>query len=165
MRSFLFKVLLPFAVTLAVGMALVVFIRQRQQAQQPATSTNANSQRATPQPSPALALPEVHVLSPMLMSEVLEFERRGGGYEGARVISPPGPHYAAVKPKDYKQGVLQLNFLFGADGTISEITPLAKPQDCSISLHSPNVGPIDPPDPRWSVQVKAATEAVQRIKF
>ncbi|HYX42340.1 MAG TPA: hypothetical protein VE821_11615, partial [Pyrinomonadaceae bacterium] len=82
-----------------------------------------------------------------------------------RVISPPGPHYAAVKPKDYKQGVLQLNFLFGADGTISEITPLAKPQDCSICLHSPNVVAIDPRDPRWSEQVKAATEAVQRIKF
>src|SRR5881275_185871 len=107
MRSLLLKGLLPFALTLVVGMALVVFIRHRQQAQQ-MRNANANSQRATPAPSPVLALPEVHVLSPMLMSEVREFELRGGNYVGARVISPPGPHFAAVKPKDYKQGVLQL---------------------------------------------------------
>jgi hypothetical protein len=55
MRSFLFKVLLPFAVTLAVGMALVVLIRHRQQAQQPATNPNANRQQATPQNPPGLA--------------------------------------------------------------------------------------------------------------
>lgn len=105
------------------------------------------------------------MLSPMLMAEVREFELRGGGYEGARIIAPAGVHYAVVKPKGYKQGVLQLKFLFGADGTISEITALVKPQDCSICLHGANVVPLDPRDQRWHEQVKAATEAVRRIRF
>jgi hypothetical protein len=109
--------------------------------------------------------PELHVLSAMKMSEVLEFERAGGGYEAARVISPPGSQYTAAKVKGYRQGVLQLEFLFGADGAISEVAPPAKRHDCSLCLSGANVTQIDPRDPRWGGQVAAAKAAVSRIEF
>lgn len=110
-------------------------------------------------------LPEVHLLSPMLMEEVHVFKLSGGGYEGARVTSPQVSQYTGATPKDYKQGVLQVGFYFGADGTISEIEPLAKPYVCSICLQGANVVKIDPRDPQSRAFVEAAEEAVRRIKF
>ena len=60
---------------------------------------------------------------------------------------------------------MQLEFLFGADGTISEITPPARRHDCSLCLSGANVTQIDPRDPRWGKQLEAAREAVSRIEF
>ena len=164
MHTYLLKKLLPFTLALLVGGVAFFVVRHERARRAGRTRETAEVSHAVEKAGPR-TLPEVHVLSPMLMDEVLEFERRGGGYENPRVISPPGPHYAAATRKDYKQGVLQLNFLFGADGTISEITPLVKPQDCSICLQGVNIAYIDPRDPQSREFVEAAEDAVRRIKF
>ena len=121
-----------------------------------ATTRKAEAAQTVPVIAAKRETPELHVLSVMKMSEVREFELRGGGYVGARVISPPGSQYTAAEVKDYRQGVLQLEFLFGADGTISEIAPPELRHDCSLCLSGANVTQIDPRDPRWSRQVTAA---------
>ena len=165
MRSLLFKVLLPFAVTLAVGMALVVFIHHRQQGQQP-TNINANSQRATPQPSPALALPEIHVLSTNLIEENMKYAGAGHTWQDLKVLAPSGVLYTKATRKDYKQGVLQVSVLFNANGEITEIKPLTKRTDCGDCLSpSNNVVFIKPDDPSSRPYVEAATETVKQIKF
>jgi hypothetical protein len=165
MRGQLLKRVLPFMLALLVGVAAFFVVRReraRHAVRAHAAAEVAGATRAKTEPR---ELPEVHVLSPMLMSEVLEFERVGGGYEAARVISPNVSQYTAAKVKDYRQGVLQLEFLFGADGTISEVKPPAKRHDCGLCLSGANVTQIDPRDPRWSEQVAAAKEAVSRIEF
>src|SRR5205085_9618259 len=166
MRSFLFKVLLPFVVTLAVGMALVVLIRHRQQGQQRAPNTNANGQRATAAPSPALALPEIHVLSTNLIDENMKYAGVGHTWQDLKVLTPAGVLYTKATRKDYKQGVLQVNVLFGANGEITEIKPLTKRTDCGdcLSLGN-NIVFIKPDDPASHPYIEAATEAVKQINF
>jgi hypothetical protein len=158
------KRFLPFALALLVGVA-AFSLAQYESSRAPETSapqvmTVAHEAQAEPRETA-----ELHVLSVMKMSEVREFELRGGGYAGARVLSPPGSQYTAAEAKDYRQGVLQLEFLFGADGTISEITPPVKRHDCSLCLSGRNVVRIDPRDARWGEQLRAAEEAVGRIEF
>ena len=166
MRSFLFKVLLPFAVTLAVGMALVALIRHRQQGQQPATNTNANGQRTTPQPSPALALPEIHVLSTNSIDENVKYAGKGHTWQDLQVLAPSGVLHTKATRKDYKQGVLQVSVLFSENSEIAEIKPLTKRTDCGDCLSpSANVVFIKPDDPASHPYIEAATEAVKQIKF
>ena len=165
MRGQLLKRVLPFMLALLVGIA-AFFVARRERAHDTGRAhAAAEVSDATAVKTEPRELPEVHVLSPMLMSEVLAFERAGGGYEAARVISPNVSQYTAAKVKDYGQAVLQLEFLFGADGTISEVKPPLKRHDCSLCLSGENVTQIDPRDPRWNEQVEAAREAVSRIEF
>jgi hypothetical protein len=164
MRGQLLKRVLPFMLALLVGIAAFLVVRFKAGYAPPKSAPQGASAAPVAKAEPR-ELPEVHVLSPMLMSEVLEFERAGGGYEAARVLSPPGSQYTAAKVRDYRQGVLQLEFLFGADGTISEVAPPVKRHDCSLCLSGANVTQIDPRDPRWSEQVEAAKAAVSRIAF
>jgi hypothetical protein len=164
MRGQLLKRILPFMLALLVGVAAFSVahhkLRCEPEAGAPQAVTLAPVAKAEPRETP-----ELHVLSVMKMSEVREFELRGGGYVGARVLSPPGSQYTAAKVKDYGQAVVQLEFLFGADGTISEVAPPVRWHDCSLCLSGANVTQIDPRDPRWSEQVEAAREAVSRIEF
>ncbi len=158
------KRFLPFALAFLVGVAafsLFLSVR-RERARREVRLIQVT--RTVPVVIGERELPELRVLSPMMMDEVLEFERHGS-YESPRIISPPGPHYALPPRRDYRQGVLQLNFLFGADGRISEITPRDKPYVCGVCLQGPNVVRIDPRDPRSRELVEAAKEAVARIKF
>ncbi|HVG29978.1 MAG TPA: hypothetical protein VM864_09790 [Pyrinomonadaceae bacterium] len=163
LRGQLIKRVLPFMLALLVGVAAFSVahykLRRTRETSAPQGAPVATEAQAEPR-----ELPELHVLSPMLMEEVLEYERRGG-YETPRITFPEGVQYSSAKRRPYRQGVLQLNFLFGADGTISEIVPLAKRHDCGVCLRGPNVVVIDPRDPRWSEQVEAAKLAVARLKF
>jgi hypothetical protein len=164
MRGQLLKRVLPFMLALLVGVAAFSVahheLGREPEVGAPQVTTLAPEAKAEPR-----EMPELHVLSVMKMSEVREFELRGGGYVGARVLSPPDAQYTAAKVKDYRQGVLQLEFLFGADGTISEVMPPVKRHDCSLCLSGANVTHIDPRDPRWGERVEAAREAVSRIEF
>ncbi|HEX8162968.1 MAG TPA: hypothetical protein VF538_13945 [Pyrinomonadaceae bacterium] len=158
------KRFLPFALSLLAGVAAFSLAhherRRTPETSAPRMMTVAHEAQAGPR-----EMPELHVLSVMKMSEVREFELRGGGYVGARVLSPPGSQYTAAEAKDYRRGVLQLEFLFGADGTISEVTPPPKRHDCGLCLSGRNVVLIDPRDVRWGGQLRAAEEAVGRIEF
>lgn len=170
MRGHLLKRALPFTLALAVGVASSSVTRHEWRHARPCNvaprvAAAGGSGGGTRAFSPARELPEVHVLSPMEMEEVHVFELSGGGYTGVRVLSPPGPHFAPPTRRSYEQGVLQLSFYFGADGTISEIEPPFKPHDCSICLSGANVVQIDPRDPASREYVEAAEEAVRRIKF
>ena len=178
MREHLLKRILPFVLALALGSALGVIMSQSRRCALYFTTTHPllrqllQSGCACPRelrPVRALVvqreLPEVRVLSPMLMEEVHMFELSGGGYESPRVISLPGPHFAPPPRRDYRQGVLQLSFYFGADGRVSEIEPPAKPHDCGDCLRGKNIVQIDPRDPASREYVEAAEEAVRQIKF
>jgi hypothetical protein len=168
MRAHLINRALPFALALVVGVAAASVTRQERRQHPCNVAPRSAAVEVANVELPAVApreLPEVHVLSPMDMEEVRVFELSGGGYESPRIISPPGPHFAPPPRRDYKQGVLQLSFYFGADGTISEIEPPFKPHDCGICLSGANVTQIDPRDPRSREFVGAAEEAVRQIKF
>jgi hypothetical protein len=193
LRPHLLRKVLPFALTLALGSALGLAPRlfrgdcaahpstlqraatrlglreecsERREAEGDARAFPAKVSAAPVAASaPARELPELRVLSPMLMEEVRVFQSGGGTYETPRILAPEGAHYAAPERKAYRQGVLQLNFLFGADGSISQITPLVKRHDCGICTQGANVVGIDPRESRWTEQVEAAKEAVGRIRF
>ena len=168
MTAHLIKRALPFTLALVVGVAASSAMRRERLTHPCNVAPRSAAVEVANVELPAVApraLPEVHVLSPMDMEEVHVFELSGGGYTSARVISPPGPHYEAPPRRNYKQGVLQLSFYFGADGTISEIKPPFKPSDCSICLQGRNVTYIDPHDPASREYVEAAEGAVRQIKF
>ncbi len=124
----------------------------------------------TTPPSVRREPPSIHVLSPMLMSEVRVMELLGG-YEGARITAPAGVAYVPATRKDYRQGVLQVNFLFGTDGVIHDIVPVEKRVMCGPCLegekmvHSEKVIRIDERDPRLGEFVDAAAAALKRIEF
>lgn len=159
-----FKRVLPFLLALFVGVAMFSVVRHKLQNRLIPNDARELSVMSIATKAPRV-LPNIHVLSVMTMQEVFEFERMGGNYEGAKVISPPGAQYTVAKTKDYKQGVLQVSFLFGPDGVISEIMPLIKRQDCGNCLKGANIVEIDPRDPNSSGFKEAAFEAVRRIKF
>ncbi|MCA1818022.1 MAG: hypothetical protein LC746_16810 [Acidobacteria bacterium] len=168
MHEHLLRRALPFTLALVVGVAAASVMRRERLTHPCSVAPRSAPVGVLDVKLPAAAprgLPEVHVLSPMDMDEVQVFELSGGGYTSARVISPPGPHYEAPPRRSYEQGVLQLSFYFGADGTISEIEPPFKPHDCSICLQGKNVTYINPRDPASREYVEAAEEAVRRIKF
>jgi len=176
--QFAWKRVLPFAVALAVGVGLTLFADSKRlltsggpdvkvaESQPPA----AGAWVPTPLPTVHRELPEIHVLSPMLMSEVQIMELLGE-YEGAQILSPPGVAYTVATPKDYRQGVLQVNFLFGTDGNIHDVTPVERRVICSICLegekmvHSEMVVRIDERHPRFGEFMEAAAAALKRIEF
>ena len=167
MRGQLLRRVLPFMLALLAGIGAFWLVRREPQCDC-VTPREAQAMRAAQMAAAKTEpreLPELRVLSPMMMEEVRVFQLQGGGYENPQIKSPAGPHYTAAKPQSYRQGVLHLNFLFGADGRVSEITPLVKRHDCSLCLQGPNVVGIDPRDPRWNEQVEAAKDAVRRIEF
>ncbi|MCA1614432.1 MAG: hypothetical protein LC800_09920 [Acidobacteria bacterium] len=175
---FAWKRVLPFAAALAVGVGLTVLVdfNRRSAFGGPAVGCVGPGPAAppawvpTPLPTVRRELPSVHVLSPMLMSEVQVLELLGK-YEGAYVVSPPGVGYTAAKGKDYRQGVLQVNFLFGTDGKIHDVVPVEKRVLCGLCLegdrwvHSEKVVHIDRSDPRLREYVDAAAEALGRVEF
>jgi hypothetical protein len=171
---------LPFAFGLAAGVALAALAGREGgrpaacDEARPADSRAAGAWVPTPLPTVHRELPEVHVLSPMLMSEVFDIERRygrGTKYEAARIVWPHGVAYTAARAREYRQGVLQVNFLFGADGKISEVTPVERRVQCGLCLewdrqvHSEKVVRIGPDDPRLREYLEAAAEALRRIEF
>jgi hypothetical protein len=169
---------LPFAAALAVGVGLTVLadFDRLPTTGGPAVEVVESCAPApsawVPAPMPTVHRepPEVHVLSPMLMSEVQMLELLGR-YEAAYVVSPPGAGYTAATRKDYRQGVLQVNFLFGTDGKISDVEPVEKRVMCGLCLegdrwvHSEKVTHIDKSDPRLREYVDAAAEALGRVEF
>ncbi|HVS21717.1 MAG TPA: hypothetical protein VHD88_07700 [Pyrinomonadaceae bacterium] len=101
-----------------------------------------------------------------------------------RILFPPNSQYTQAVARPGKQGVLQLRVKFEADGSISEITPLAKRSICDICLLPDNeakvISPdlpktrkrdgievvgIDPTSPQSRELVEAAAEAVKQINF
>ena len=175
--QFAWKRVLPFAAALAVGVGLTIFVdfKSLLTGGGPGVRTAGPQAPApaawvpTPLPTVHRELPSVHILSPMLMSEVQIIELLGE-YEGAGVISPLEAAFGA-KLKDYKQGVLQVNFLFGTDGKIYDVVPVEKRVLCSSCLegdkwvHSEKVVHIGPDDPRIREYVAAAAEALKRVEF
>ena len=166
---------LPFAAALAVGVGLTIFVDFKRLLTSggpgvKVTEAQPSAWVPTPLPTVHRELPSVHVLSPMLMSEVQMMELLGE-YEGARVLSPPGVAYVPATRKDYRQGVLQVNFLFGTDGEIHDVTLVERRVMCSICLegekmvHSEMVVRIDERHPRFSEFMEAAAAALKRIEF
>lgn len=156
------KRVLPFAIALIVGFALGSLsglIRQRDARQH--EEAVAKTSTAT---DPRL-VPEVYVLSPIMIDECIKFEKTGG-YEGFKVLSPESARNMPAKIRNEKQGVVQFNVQFGADGTISEITPRAKRVDCGDCLpRDKRVIEIDPNAPQSRERIEAAVEAIKRIRF
>lgn len=62
---------------------------------------------------------------------------------------------------------MQVKFLFGADGRIDEVAPMATRTDCSLCLMDADrkVTWLDPRDPAARDFVEAAMAAVREIKF
>jgi hypothetical protein len=106
----------------------------------------------------------------MLMSEVMEMEPYGT-YEAAQIVSPPGVAYVPAQPREYRQGVLQVNFLFGTDGEIRDVATVEKRVLCGPCLegekmtHSERVVHIDERHPRHGEFLAAAAAALTQIEF
>lgn len=163
MRGVLQK-LLPFALGLVVGGAAVGFVAWRLMSDADAQLV-ASPAQSPPPPAP-YELPRVRVLSVQTMNETLIAQKAGWEIEGARVLHPSDAQYAPAEARDYRRGVMQLTFLFGADGRIDEIAPIAKRVDCGPCLPvGGNVAWLDPRDPRARDFVEAATAAIREIKF
>lgn len=176
--QFAWKRVLPFAAALAVGVGLTFFVDLRRLLTSggpdvvPAESQTPAPSAWVPAPLPTVHRepPEIHVLSPMLMSEVQIMELLGE-YEGARILPPHDAVYSQAKRQNYKQGVLQVNFLFGTDGKIYDVVPVEKRVLCGPCLegekmvHSEKVVRIDERHPRFSEFTEAAAAALKRIEF
>lgn len=165
MRGALQK-LLPFALGLLIGGAAAGFVAWRR-----AGSAGAE-QLASPPAEAALPpaqyeLPRVRVLSMMTMDEVMSVQQTGRRIEEAMILHPPGVQYARAQAQGYRRGVMQVKFLFGADGRIDEVAPMATRTDCSPCLMDadPKVVWLDPRDPKARDFVSAAVAAVREIKF
>ena len=172
------KRVLPFAAALAVGVGLTLLVDFRRLLTGggpdvvPSESQTSAPSAWVPAPLPTVhrELPEIHVLSPMLMSEVQIMELLGE-YEGARILPPHDAAYSQAQRKNYKQGILQVNFLFGTDGQIRDVVPVEKRVLCGPCLegdkwvHSEMVVHIDERHPRLGEFVEAATDALKRIEF
>jgi len=159
-RSVLRK-LLPFALGLVVGGAAVGFVAWRR-------ADDAGAGRAVSQSQPAqYELPKVRVLSALTIDETLNIQSKGVEWEAARVLHPHGAQYALAEARDYRRGVVQVKFLFGADGRIDEVAPMARRTDCGLCLMyvDRNVEWLDPRDPAARDFVEAAMAAVREIKF
>ena len=158
--------LLPFALGLVVGGAsagLVAWLR----------AGGADAERAACPPAEAALppvqyeLPKVRVLSALTMDEVRIVQKTGRQIEEARVIHPHGSQYAPAEARGYRRGVMQVKFLFGADGRIDEVAPMVRRTDCSLCVMSVDgsVTWLDPRDPRVRDYVEAAVAAVREIEF
>ena len=170
MSAFLLKRMLPFVLTLLVGAGLVYVLRQRRQqarlrAEAP-TVTTTRTVVSTPTP-PTRPLPEIHILSTNLVEENIKYTPPNRAWHDLQVLYPPGVLYTKGERKPYRQGVMQVNVLFGADGEISEIEPRRKRVDCSpLCLPATgNVVEIDPTAEQSQEYVAAARAAVKQIKF
>lgn len=164
MRGVLQK-LLPFALGVVVGVAVVGLVAWRRAGDAGAERAASPAQQSPP---PAqYELPRVRVLSTMTTDEVLFVQKTGREIEGARVLHPHGAQYARAEARDYRRGVMQLKFLFGADGQIDEVAPMARRTDCSLCLMDADGGVVwlDPRDPRSRAYVEAAVAAIREIKF
>jgi len=95
---------------------------QRQPAPAANLAVNAASEdkRRTP-------VAELHVLSTNMNDENVMYVD-GGRKKTAdvKILFPPNSQYTQAVARPGKQGVLQLSVKFEADGTVSEITPLAR---------------------------------------
>lgn|GEM_PF-2991057 len=163
---YLLKSFLPFVLALLAGVALVYFLRERKAHTQPAAPPNAQRVEYGVLGGDLAAPAELHVLSTNLIDENVKYAGAGHVWKDLQVLSPPGVLYTAAKPQRYRQGVLQLRALFNADGTVTEIEPLAKRAVCGTCLpKGERVTEIDLNAPESRPRVAAAVLAVRQIKF
>jgi hypothetical protein len=128
---------------------------------------------------------ELHVLSTRMMDENVMNLAGGRKKESdVKILLPPNSQYTQAVAKPGKQAVLQLSVKFEADGSISDITPLAIRSLCGICLlpddEAKAISPdlpktrkrdgievvgIDPTLPQSRDLVEAAVEAVKQISF
>ena len=168
MGSFLLKRVLPFALALLVGVGLVYVIRtQRQRAREANRPAPISARPAAPElAQPTRPLPEIHILSTNLIEENIRYTSENRAWQDLQVLDPPGVLYTKAARKSYKQGVMQVSVLFGADGAIAEIEPKRKRDDCGACLPTTgNVVEIDPAAEQARAYVAAACAAVKQIKF
>lgn len=164
MRGALRK-LLPFALGLLVGGALAGSVASHLTRSADAERAASPARQSPPPPAP-YELPVVRVLSVLTMNETLIIQKTGGRIEEAVVLHPAGSQYAPAEARDHRRGVMQLKFLFGADGRIDEVAPVAKRTDCGACLPvGGSVSWLDPRDPGARDYVEAAVAAVREIKF
>jgi len=177
------KLVTPLACALAVAVlaASVVIIKSRRK--QKLARTESSSALIAPREDKRTPAPELHVLSTAIIGEVMF---AGGGQEQAdvKILSPPDSQYTQAVAKPGKQGVLQLSLKFEADGSISEIVPLAERSLCGICLLPDDeakaisrdlpktrkrdgieVIGIDPTAPQSRELVEPAVAAVKQITF
>jgi hypothetical protein len=144
----------------------------------PPAPVEAKSNRRTP-------VGELHVLSTMMKDEnVMNLAGEIKKESDVKILLPPNSQYTQAVAKPGKQAVLQLSVKFEADGSISDITPLAIRSVCSICLlpddEAKAISPdlpktrkrdgievvgIDPTLPQSRDLVEAAVEAVKQISF
>src|SRR5436305_4792202 len=180
------KLFIPFVLALAAAVlaASVVIIKSHRQRQN-SSSTESSSTFSAPREDKRTPAPELHILSTNLIDENVMYAD-GGRRQSAdvRILSPPDSQYTQAVAKPGKQGVLQLSLKFEADGSISEIAPLAKRSLCGICLLPDDeakvisqdlaktrkrdgieVIGVDPRAPQSRELVDAAVAAVKRISF
>ena len=166
MRAYMLKGILPFALTLLVGVVLVQWLRHHRQSAQPPAAPPTAQKVEYVASLDLTARPELHVLSTNLVEENVRYTRDGRAWTDLQVLEPPGVLYTKAERKSYRQGVMQVRVLFGADGTVSQIEPLRKRDDCGACLPAQgNVSEIDPTAEQSRAYVAAATAAVRQIKF
>jgi len=181
------KVVMPFALAVAVSVLAgsVVLIVRFPRPKQTLSRNQNNYAFSESRESNRTPVPELHVLSTNMIDENVMYAD-GGRKPSAdvRILSPPDSQYTQAVAKPGKQGVLQLRVKFEADGSISEVSPLAKRSICSICLLPDNeaklISPdlpktrkrdgievvgIDPAMPQSHDLVDAAVAAVKRINF
>ena len=171
MFSCLVKRVLPFTLALLVGAGLAAYFTRQRRLEPPATvkPNKMAVQMADDPTSPTRDLPAVHVLSVELVTENMLYADGGRKrWSSVLILDPPNSQYVPAKVTGREQGVMQLTLRFGANGEISEISPLprAKRHDCGICL-SPvgKVVYLEPNLPQSRELTEAAIEAVRRIRF
>ena len=181
------KVVIPFALAAAVavlagGVGLIVRFPRPRQTQSRNQNNYAFIESREGHRAP---VPEVHVLSTNMIDENVTYAD-GGRKQNAdvKILSPPDSQYTQAVARPGKQAVLQLRVKFDADGSISEITPLAERSLCGICLlpddEAKAISPelpktrkrdgvevlgIDPTLPQSRDLVHAAVAAVKQINF
>src|SRR5438874_4215695 len=181
------KLVIPFAFAIAAGVlaASVVIIVKSARQRQDLSRTEGSSTRSASREDKITPVPELHVLSTNMIDENVMYAD-GGRKQNAdvRILSPPDSQYTRAVAKPGKQGVLQLSLKLEADGSISEIAPLAKRSLCGICLlpddeakvisqdlaktrkrDGVEVIGVDPRTPQSRELVDVAVAAVKRISF
>jgi len=143
------KVVIPFALAVAVAVLAgsVVLIVKSHRLRQNLSRTESSSAFSAPREDKRTPVPELHVLSTNMIDENVMYAD-GGRRQNAdvKILSPPNSQYTQAVTKPGKQGVLQLRVKFEADGSISEVSPLAKRSICSICLLPDNEARLISPD-------------------
>jgi hypothetical protein len=181
------KVVMPVALAVAVAVlagSVVLIVRFPRSKRTPSRNQNHYAFSESPE-SYRTPVPELHVLSTNMIDENVMYAD-GGRKQNAdvKILSPLDSQYTQAVAKPGKQGVLQLRVKFEADGSISDITPLAKRSLCGICLlpdiEAKAISPdlpktrkrdgvevvgLDPTLSQSRDLVDAAVAAVKRINF